>query len=59
LIAASTAVICLALSLLASRAVLPSLTTPMRITAASGSTDTVASPLTVTSFSTACADKGA
>ena len=59
LMAASTVVICLALASLASCAVLPWLVTPMRITAMSGATATVASPVTVTSFSAACADSGA
>jgi hypothetical protein len=56
LMAASTAVIFLVFAALASRAVLPWLVTPMRITAESGATATVASPVTVTSLSTACAE---
>ena len=57
--AASTAVICLAFASLASRAVLSWLLTPMRIMAESGATATVASPVTVTSFSIADDGSGA
>jgi hypothetical protein len=59
LMAASTAVICFAFASPASRAVFSRLLTPIRITAVSGGTATVASPETVTSFSAACAAESA
>src|SRR5262245_39686156 len=59
LMAASTDVICFAFASPASRAVFSWLVTPIRMTAVSGATPTVASPVTVTVFSTASADANA